>query len=184
LFQYSFPNQESQSTFNILVSNGLPNLKSIVVMSFLPSSSNGVSGAGEYAGTIVSSLFSPFSSSGGTPDPIALTNFNIQLSGKNLFNDQNQYDFQEFYEQFVSSNQLNGSLTTGLASGLIGEAEWSDLYRYYYADCSRGLPQEAGVSRSIQITGVNKSAYNINLMVFASFTRSITVDVRSGVRIE
>jgi hypothetical protein len=184
LFQYSFPNQESQSTFNILVSNGLPNLKSIVVMSFLPAASNGVTGATFYASTPVSSLYSPFSSSGGTPDPIALTNFNIQLSGKNLFNDQNQYDFQEFYEQFVSSNQLNGSLTTGLASGLIGEGEWSDLYRYYYADCSRGLPQESGVSRSIQITGVNKSAYTVNLMVFASFTRSITVDVRSGVRIE
>lgn len=184
LFQYSFPNQDSNSTFNILVSNGLPNLKSIVVMSFLPAASNGVASAGIYASTPVSSLYSPFASSGGTPDPIALTNFNIQLSGKNLFNDQNQYDFQEFYEQFISSNQLNGSLTTGLASGLIGEHEWSDLYRYYYADCSRGLPQEAGVSRSIQITGVNKSAYPVNLMVFASFTRSLTVDIRSGIRIE
>jgi len=184
LFQYSFPTQLPDATFNILVSNGLPNLKSIVVMSFLPQASNGVAGAGDYIGTPVSSLLSPFASSGGTPDPIALTNFNIQLSGKNLFNDQNQYDFQEFYEQFISSNQLNGSLTTGLASGLIGEHEWSDLYRYYYADCSRGLPQESGVSRSIQITGVNKSAYTVNLMVFASFTRSLTVDVRSGVRIE
>lgn len=184
LFQYSFPNQDSNSTFNILVSNGLPNLKSIVVMSFLPQASNGVSGVGAYAATPVSSLYSPFASSGGTPDPIALTNFNVQLSGKNLFNDQNQYDFQEFYEQFISSNQLNGSLTTGLASGLIGEHEWSDLYRYYYADCSRGLPQEAGVSRSIQITGVNKSAYPVNLMVFASFTRSLVVDIRTGTRIE
>jgi hypothetical protein len=153
-------------------------------MSFLPASSNGVSGAGEYLGTPVSSLYSPFASSGGTPDPIALTNFNIQLSGKNLFNDQNQFDYQTFYEQFVSSNQLNGSLTTGLASGLIGEHEWSNLYRFYYCDCSRSLPQEAGVSRSIQITGVNKSAYSVNLMVFASFTRSLTIDLRSGVRIE
>lgn len=184
LFQYSFPNQGAGDTFNILVSNGLPNLKSIVVMSFLPAASNGVTGAGQYVFTPTTSLYSPFASSGGTPDPVALTNFNIQLSGKNLFNDQNQYDFQEFYEQFVSSNQLNGSLTTGLASGLIGEHEWSNLYRYYYADCSRGLPQEAGVSRSIQITGINKSAYAVNLMVFASFTRSLTVDIRSGVRID
>jgi hypothetical protein len=184
LFQYSFPGQAASSTFNILVSNGLPNLKSIVVMSFLPVASNGVTGAGDYVSTPVSSLYSPFSSSGGTPDPIALTNFNIQLSGKNLFNDQNQYDFQEFNEQFVSSNQLNGSLTTGLASGLIGENEWSNLYRYYYADCSRGLPQEAGVSRSIQITGQNQSAQIINLMVFASFTRSLTVDIRTGQRID
>jgi len=184
LFQYSFPGQAASSTFNILVSNGLPNLKSIVVMSFLPVGSNGTVGAGDYLSVTSSSLYSPFSSSGGTPDPIALTNFNIQLSGKNLFNDQNQYDFQEFYEQIVSSNQLNGSLTTGLASGLISEHEWSNLYRYYYADCSRGLPQEAGVSRSIQITGQNQSAQIINLMVFASFTRSLTVDIRTGQRID
>lgn len=184
LFQYSFPNQPANATFNILVSNGLPNLKSLVVMSFLPSGSNGVTGAGQYVSTPVSTLYSPFASSGGTPDPIAITNFNVQLSGRNLFNDNNQYDFQEFYEQFVSSNQLNGSLTTGLASGLIGEHEWSNLYRYYYCDASRGLPQESGVSRSIQITGQNQSPHIINLMVFASFTRSLTVDCRSGIRIE
>jgi hypothetical protein len=183
LFQYQF-NNIGTAGFNFLVSNGLPNLKSIVIMAFLPAGGNGVTGAGEYVSTPVSSLLSPFASSGGTPDPISLTNLNIQISGKNLFNDNIQYDYQEFLHQFISSNQLNGSLTTGLASGLIGESEWSDLYRYYYADCSRGLPQEAGVSRSIQISGTNNSPVSVNLMIFASFTRSITLDVRSGVRIE
>ena len=184
MFQYQF-NNIGTAGFNFLVSNGLPNLKSIVIMSFLPAAGNGVATAtAEYVSTPVNSLLSPFASSGGTPDPISLTNLNIQISGKNLFNDNIQYDYQEFLHQFVSSNQLNGSLTTGLASGLIGESEWSDLYRYYYADCSRGLPQEAGVSRSIQISGTNNSLVSVNLMIFASFTRSITIDVRSGVRIE
>lgn len=183
LFQYQF-NNVAAGPFNFLVSNGLPNLKSLVIMGFLPAASNGVTGAGEYVATPVVSLLSPFASSGGTPDPIALTNLNIQISGKNLFNDNKQYDFQEYLEQFVSSNQLNGGLTTGLGSGLIGESEWSDLYRYYYADCSRGLPQEAGVSRSIQISGTNQSSVAVNLMIFASFSRSITCDLRSGIRLE
>jgi hypothetical protein len=183
LFQYQF-NNVAPGPFNFLVSNGLPNLKSLVMMGFLPAASNGITGAGQYVATPVASLLSPFSSSGGTPDPISLTNLNIQISGKNLFNDNKQYDYQEYLEQFVSSNQLNGSLTTGLGSGLIGESEWSDLYRYYYADCSRGLPQEAGVSRSIQVSGTNQSSVNVNLMIFASFSRSLTVDIRSGVRLE
>ena len=159
-------------------------------MSFLPAASNAFTvngqytGAGQYVSTAVGSLLSPFSSSGGTPDPISLTNLNFQISGKNLFNDNKQYDFQEYLEQVVSSYQLNGSLTTGLASGLIGEHEWSDLYRYYYADCSRGLPQEAGVSRSIQVQGTNNSSVAVNLMIFATFTRSLTVDIRTGTRIE
>jgi len=183
LFQYQF-NTVLPGSFNFLVSNGLPNLKSLVLMSFLPAASNGVTGATQYVATPVSTLLSPFASSGGTPDPISITNLNFQISGKNLFNDNKQYDFQEYFEQVVSSYQLNGSLTTGLASGLIGEHEWSDLYRYYYADCSRGLPQEAGVSRSIQVQGTNNSSVTINLMIFATFTRTLTVDIRTGTRIE
>lgn len=183
LFQYQF-NTVAPGSFSFLVSNGLPNLKSIVMMSFLPASSNGTGGAGQYVSTPVSSLLSPFASSGGTPDPISITNLNFQISGKNLFNDNKQYDFQTFQEQVIYSNQVNGSMTTGITSGLIGEHEWSDLFRYYYADASRGLPQEAGVARSIQVQGTNNGSVSINLMLFAVFTRSLTVDCKTGMRIE
>jgi hypothetical protein len=185
IFQYQF-NTIGTSTWNYLVTNGLPNLRSLLVIPFLPAASNGVvGGAGVYAnGVLTSTLLSPFASSGGTPDPIALTNFQVQISGKNLFNDVKQYDYQEFVEQLVSSNQLNGSLTTGLASGLIGMDEYDTLYRYYYADAARCLPSEAGVPRSIQISGQNLSGREVNLMVFASFERIITVDLRSGARLD
>jgi hypothetical protein len=185
IFQYQF-NNIGQSTWNYLVTNGLPNLRSLLVCPFLPSASNGVvGGASPYSGGVLSStLLSPFSSSGASPDPVALYNFQVQISGKNLFNDAKQYDYQEFVEQVVSSNQLNGGLTTGMASGLIGMDEFDTLYRYYYADCSRALPSEAGVPRSIQISGTNVGGKDVNLMVFASFERSITVDVRSGARID
>ena len=186
IFQYSINNVANGATFNQLVSNGLPNLKSVVLMGHLPVASNGASGgAGVYAGSVVSSsLLSPFSSSGGAPDPVAVSNYQVQLSGKNLFNNQKQYDFESFVEQLAQSNQLNGNKTTGLASGLIGEEDFSNLYRYYYADCSRTLPGEEGVSRSIQVQGQNKSEAAVDYMVFASFTRTITIDLRSGARVE
>jgi hypothetical protein len=190
IFQYQF-NNIGQSTWNYLVTNGLPNLRSLLVCPFLPSASNGVVGTAgapatsPYTGGVLSStLLSPFSSSGASPDPVALYNFQVQISGKNLFNDAKQYDYQEFVEQIVSSNQLNGGLTTGMASGLIGMDEFDTLYRFYYCDCSRALPSEAGVPRSIQISGTNVGGKDVNLMVFASFERSITVDVRSGSRID
>jgi len=186
IFQYQF-NNIGTASWNYLVTNGLPNLRSLLVVPFLPAAANGVvtAGAGIYEGGVLSStLLSPFASSGGTPDPIALTNFQVQISGKNLFNDVKQYDYQEFVEQIVSSNQLNGGLTTGLSSGLIGMDEFDTLYRYYYADASRCLPSEAGVPRSIQISGQNLSAKDCNLMVFASFERTITVDLRSGARLD
>lgn len=183
IFQYSFNGVEASSDFNILVSNGLPNLKSLVTMGFLPASANGTAGAGAYVGVTSSSLLSPFASSGGTPDPIAITNYQVQISGKNLFNNNIQYDYDEFLSQVVSSNQLNGSATTGIGSGLIGEYEFSNLYRYYVANCARGQPSDDGISKSIQIMGKNLSASKINLMVFAVFEKSITLDIRSGARV-
>jgi hypothetical protein len=187
IFQYSFPSVGAGSPFNFLVTNGIPNVRGILVVPLLPKVSNGsaTNGAGSYAGAITtSSLYSPFSGTGGSPDPIAITNFNIQVSGKNLFINNTLYDFEAFYEQLVSSNQLNGSLTTGLTSGLIGFSEFENLYRYYYGNVSRSVPSEDGVAKAIQITGTNQSNQSIDLMVFVEFEREITIDVRTGARIQ
>lgn len=186
IFQYQYSSVASGS-FSFLVSNGIPNLRSVLVCAFLPKGSNGT--AQTYAGTVISggtttsSLLSPFSTSGGTPDPVSLTNFQIQVSGKNLFNTQLQYDFETFAEQLVSANQLNGSLTTSMASGLIGKEDFQWCYRYYYGNVSRSIPSEDGVAKAIQIMGTNNSAITVDLMVFVEFQREITVDVRTGARI-
>jgi hypothetical protein len=188
IFQYQFNN--TASDFNFLVSNGLPGLKSLVVMAFLPQTSNGVVGtaaapaAAPYDGGVLSSsLLSPFCSSGGAPDPVGLTNFNVQISGRNIFNDNEQYDFVAFTQQLATSNQLNGGQTTGLASGLIGLDEFDSLYRYYYVDCSRGRPGESGVPRSIKILGQVVGSIPVNLLVFATFTREISINVGNGARV-
>jgi hypothetical protein len=127
---------------------------------------------------------SPFSTSPATPDPVALTNFNIQVSGKNLFITNLLYDFEVFAEQLVSSNQLNGSLTTSLASGQIGFSEFERLYRYYYGNISRSIPSEDGVAKAIQIVGQNASTQTISFQVFLEFERTMTIDLRTGARIE
>jgi hypothetical protein len=188
LFYYSFSGIASGSTFSFLVTNGLPNIRSILVVPLLPRASNGV--ASTYAtttalsGVTTSSLLSPFSTTGGTPDPISLTNFQIQISGKNLFINNLQYDYETFYEQLVSANQLNGSLTTSLSSGLIGKSEFQNLYRYYYGNASRSIPSEDGVSKAVQVSGVNNSPQTIDVSVYIEFQRQIVVDLRSGTRIE
>ena len=188
IFQYQF-NDVPASNFNLLVSNGITNVRGVVVVPFLNSASNGnnTTGVAPYNNTIqTDTLLSPFATSGGTPDPIALTNFNIQVSGKNLFLQQLQYTYEQFVEQLVSSNQLNGSLTTSLASGLIGKEDFEFLYRYYYGNVSRSLPSEDGVAKSIQILGTISTpatAVKVNFMVFVEFEREITIDVRTGARI-
>jgi hypothetical protein len=182
IFQFSFPNQAVNSPFNILVSNGIPNIRSVLVMPLLPSVSNGLAAAG---GFVSSTLLSPFCSTPSSPDPLIIQNFQIQVSGKNLFINQLQYDFEAFVEQLVSSNQLNGSLTTSLSSGLISKQDFQSLYRYYYGNCSRSLPSEEGVAKAIQIQGTILSplATAVDLMVFVEFERELSIDLRTGSRI-
>jgi hypothetical protein len=185
IFQYSFPSVGAGSPFNFLVSNGIPNVRGVLVVPLLPKASNGKEdGAGNYSGITTSTLYSPFCATGGAPDPVSFTNFNIQVSGKNLFINNLLYDFETFSQQFISSNQLNGSLTTGLTSGLVGYYEWENLFRYYYGNVSRSLPSEDGVAKAIQITGTNQSSKVVDIMVFVEFEREIVIDVRSGARIQ
>ncbi len=132
---------------------------------------------------LTSSLLSPFSSTGGAPDPVAISDFQIQVSGKNLFLNQQQYDYEQFAEQLVSSNQLNGSLTTSMGSGLISKSDFQSLYRYYYGNVSRSLPSEDGVAKAIQISGSVLPNTTVDLMVFVEFEREIVVDVRTGARV-
>jgi hypothetical protein len=184
IFQFSFPNQGVNQPFNILVTNGIPNIRSVLVIPLLPSASNGVAAVGAVRS---SSILSPFASTPSSPDPLIIQNFQIQVSGKNLFINQLQYDYETFYEQLVSSNQLNGSLTTSLASGLVSKKDFQSLYRYYYGNCSRSLPSEEGVAKAIQIQGTIKSTglanASVDLMVFVEFEREITIDLRTGARI-
>jgi hypothetical protein len=182
-FQYQFNDVKSGQPFNILVSNGISDIQSVLVVPFITAAANNTTVASA-TNAVLSTLLSPFSTSGATPDPIIISNFNILVSGMNLFLNNQLYDFEQFNQELKSSNQLNGSLTTGLASGLISEDMFERGYRYYYGNCSRILPSEAGVSRSVQIQGKNESLVDCNLMVFVSFKRSITIDISTGARIE
>jgi hypothetical protein len=185
-FSYTVPGLTATS-FNALISNGLPNLRSILVVGTIDKAGNGTATAAsaDYTAVTTSTLLSPFSSTGGTPDPIAIANFNTQISGKNSFIQNEQYDYEQFTNQLVSSTQLNGSLTVGLGSGQIGYDDFKQLYRYYYVNAARGSPQDMGVSKSVQIQGELKtSAASVSLLVFLEFSREITVNTASGQRVE
>lgn len=176
IFQYQFSGIKAGDNFNFLVSNGIPNVKSVLVVPYVGATDNG--------GLSYSTLMSPFASTPASPDPIPLSNFNILVSGVNLFLNNELYDYEQFRQELMSSNQLNGNLTTGLTSGLISESMFSAGYRYYYGNCSRILPAEAGVSRSIQIIGQNASQLTTNILVFVEFEKTMTIDVATGARID
>jgi hypothetical protein len=194
VMSYQFTGIPSQSNFNILVSQGLKNICSVLVVPLLASTANGplcmtaetatTTGSATW-GTPAhpSTLMSPFSTTGATPDPVIFNNFNVLIQGVPAFLMDEMYDFEAFKHQLMSSNQLNGNLTTGLTSGLISERMFSYLYRYYYADCCRKLPAERDTDRSIQVRGRNLCTTAVDLLVFIEVEKTIVVDLETGARV-
>jgi hypothetical protein len=127
-----------------LLTNGIVNPKELLVVPLLPAAA-----AGNVA--TVSEIQSPFSTCPATTAPlVALQNFQVQVAGINLFQQQQQYDFDQFLNE-LSLTGLNGGQTTGLSSGLISEQAFTFGYRYYYANISRRLPEDDVFPKSVLI---------------------------------
>lgn len=176
VFSYQFLNNViAGGQFSFLVTNGIQSLKSVLVVPFVSKTQGAVQ-------LPFTAPLSPYSSAPAMPDPIMLSNFNIIVSGVNLFLNNEMYDWEAWSQQ-LASRGLNGGLTTGLGSGLITKDDFARGRRYYYGDCSRTFASDAGVSRSVQIQGTNASLVGVDLFVYCEFEREIVIDLTSGARI-
>lgn len=178
IYQYQTPVQANQP-FNALLTNGIPNPKTIVIMPFLQPTANYLGAAGNTIPT--APYLSPFASEPATTSPlVAFKNFNIQLAGVNMFIQNEDYDFEQFQNELSRQNAINGGLVDGLTSGLISERDFQTLYRYYVCDVSRRLPAEDAVPKSVQILGQSLCEKDVTLFTFIQFQRSIEIDLATG----
>jgi len=176
IYQYQIVNQiTSGQVFNNLITNGIANIKSVLVLPFYQASSN--QGLIPYQ--------SPFEPTGsGTTSPFCyLGNFNIQVSGQNAIYNTEKYTYEQFNNQLYGYNGVNGGMTDGLTSGLVGQVEFEWCYNYYYVDCGRMLPVEQSVPKSVNVIGQNFSGKDINLFVFIEYGVEVSVDILTGARV-
>ena len=112
-----------------------------------------------------------------------LNNFNVVISGQNAIYNSERYTFEQFINQSYGQNSLNGNQTSGINSGLINQLDFEMCYNYYYVNVERCLPIEKGVSKSVNIIGLNTSARQIDLYVFFEYNCSIDINILLGVRV-
>ena len=200
IYQYQVLNIASGQQFNNLVTNGIANIKSILILPYYSATTTGStqvtsSGAG-YPGATTLSLNtglvvgqpvwqSPFDPAGtGPTSPLCfITNFNVQVSGQNAIYNVEKYSFEQFNNQLYGQNSVNGGLTDGLTSGLIGRTQFDMEYCYYYVNVERMLPVEETVPKSIQILGNNLSSRALDLYVFIEYGMEIKIDAMTGARV-
>lgn len=187
-YQYQVSGVAPSQPFNNLITNGIANIKSVLIIPYLSSSTGsaqapGTSFCGLPAG--VAQYQSPYDPAGsGSTAPFALfTQFNVVISGQNAIYNTEQYAFEHFANQFKGCNSVNGDLTDGLTSGLIGQLDWESSQCFYYTNVGRQLPVEEAVPKSVQIQGINQSQFTLDLFVFIEYGCSLSVDVLSGARV-
>jgi len=189
IYQYQVKGIQAQTgIINQLITNGIANIKSILVIPFF-SDSQIVSARGTQGWnglpTGIPTYQSPFDPAGcGATSPmVQLTNFNVVVSGQNAIYNTQRYSFEEFNNQLYGVNAVNGGMTAGLTSGLFDRLGFDMEYGYYYVDLSRMLPVEESVPKSIQLIGQNLSQTNIDLFCFVEYGVNISIDVLTGVRV-
>jgi hypothetical protein len=155
IYQYQVVNQlTGGQTFNQLITNGISNIKSVLVLPFYSASANGG----------LTPIQSPFDPAGGGPtSPLCLlTQFQIQISGTNAIYNTERYSYEQYLNQLAGANSINGNLTDGLTSSLVSQKGFEMGFCYYYVNCGRMLPVEEMVPKSVNILGTNTNAKAID----------------------
>lgn len=180
IYQYQINAIAANNQINSLVTNGIANVRSCLVLPFYS-----VSAADNLAAAGIPAYQSPFDPAGtGCTSPLALlTNFNVVVSGQNAIYNTERYSFEQFINQTYGCNAVNGGLTDGLTSSLINQLGWEMEYCYYYVDISRMLTVEQQVPKSVQIIGTNACQIPLDLFVFISYGCQLDFDILTGSRV-
>lgn len=191
VYQYQVLGVAAGAQFNNLITNGIANIKSVLMIPFFSTTGSTQVGAtynmdsntGFTKGVPV--YQSPFDSAGcGTTSPLChITNFNIQVSGQNAIYNLQKYTFEEYTNQLYGQYSVNGGLTDGLSSGLIGKFDFEMSQCFYYVNIERMLPVEQSVPKSIQVVGQNQSARVVDYWVFVEYGVDIKIDAITGARV-
>ena len=174
IYQYTVKGIGANASFNQLITNGMAGIKTVAAFPFFSSTANGG----------LSPIESPFDGAGaGTCSPMChLSNYNVVVAGSNMLENNSQYLYETYCDQLKGFNSVNGDLTDGLTSGLIGQQDFEMNYGYYVTDCSRRLPVEDAVPKSVSIIGKNMSQKEIDLIVFVSYSQKLAIDILTGSR--
>ena len=162
-YQFTLKGIESGASFNHLVSNGISNLKAVLIIPQLNSLNNNVN------------VFDD-----GLPQLMGhINNFNVLVRGSNVLHQDSRYTYQQFNNEFFNEFGINGNQSTGMGSSLIDFSSWLKK-PYYYVNCSRVPLEQQKSYRSLQIKGTNSSVLSMDYVIFALYEKSFQLYVISG----
>lgn len=152
---------------------GLGRLRKLLLLPFVGTSGN----------NSIPATSSPYTSCPATCMPyVNLSNFNIQLSGANLYQTNLTYSWQQWLESCASLGGINGNplAEVGLKSGLISERDWYNGYGFIHVNLSNKDEPQDELPRSVMVQFQNNSQKPISVHATIYYEREITLDPATG----
>jgi hypothetical protein len=165
------------STINALLTPGLSRLRRLIIFPFYTATANGLQTSMNNVGP----MNSPYASEPGTCSPYcAISNFNVFLSGQNVYSQAKTFNFEKFLDESRTSLSINGGLCLGMSSGLISQFDHDSAYGMITVDLSRRDQSADSISKSVQVSFTNSGAYACDYICIIEYEKSISVDVENG----
>lgn len=172
IYTYVVPSITAGSSFVHTLTTGIVNPQYVVVIPY--PKTNGLTGLG------VATYQSPFDTAPGTSSNIILRDFNIQVAGLNVFQANERYDWEQFTDELVKINAIDGNNQTGLTSGILSYDRWQKAYRMYVCRLDRREQSNDNVTKSIVVSATNTANCEIELLCFVSYRKSLSINTATG----
>lgn len=125
-------------------------------------------------------LLSPFDTCPATTSPFAaLRDVQILVGNSPMFQNPVTFDYDMFIQE-VAQQGLEGGLDNEQASGLISQAQWESLYRFYTCDVGRRLDSEDGSSKSVIVQCTNATTCPMQVIAMILYEKECTIDTSLG----
>jgi hypothetical protein len=158
----------SKSSINFTIVSGIPNAKKLILVPLL----QGLGGSTKFTNPEISC----FDTVPMTSSPFAtLTNLNVFIGNKPVFNQPIMYNYDEFIQQ-VSDTGLYGGQSDNQTSGLISEQLFNQNHRFYYFDLSRREIASNGASQSVQVQCTNATSYGMKVIAILFHEKNYVID--------
>lgn len=165
-------NINANGSFSGTITIGLPNIKGLLMVPYFTNTTN-------QAGTGTASydpVTSPFEVAPASTSVIPLLrNLQVIYGNKPVFTQPVNMSYELFLNEISELGNM-GNNDAMVASGLLNEKTWSNLYRYHYVDLSRRSISDENQSKSILVSCENGTNFNMNVLCFVFYEREFTID--------
>lgn len=158
--------------FQDVLTNSLSRMQRLIMVPVLSASDNGT--------RQIDPQGSPFASEPATASPNFIRDFNVQLSGSNVYKQNVSFKYETFLNEMAGVFGVNSNQQTGLNSSLIDQKKYNENMGYIVVDLSRRYSSDDNVPMSVQVQGNIQSPKALDFICYITYLKDTTIDLVTG----